>query len=146
MNSNITITISKSELTAPAEAKKEVDKAKAQESKPKQAGSGESTTNELIRTALVQAGKQGLQYAVSQYGNLTGNSIGQRNINNGIEVASMITTIAIGGVVGAIAVATQTAINVANQGISNARANQVANMMYERSGNITRNGGRGTND
>ena len=58
----------------------------------------------------------------------------------------MITTIAIGGVVGAIAVATQTAINVANQGISNARANQVANMMYERSGNITRNGGRGTND
>ena len=125
MNSNITITISKSELTAPAEAQREVYKAKAQESKPKQAGSGESTTNELIRTALVQAGKQGLQYAVSQYGNLTGNSIGQRNINNVIEVASMITTIAIGGVVGAIA---------------------VANMMYERSGNITRNGGRGTND
>ena len=44
-----------------------------------------STTNELIRTALVQAGKQGLQYAVSQYGNLTGNSIGQRNINNVIS-------------------------------------------------------------
>lgn len=142
MNSNITITISKSELTAPSETEKIVN-----ESKPKSAGSGEDSTNQIVRTALVQAGKQALQYATSQYGNLTGNAIGQRKINNMIELASIGTTLAVGGVVvGGIAVATQMALKIANNSIENARSNQVADLIYQRSGNITRNGGRGTNE
>lgn len=111
-----------------------------------QQAKGESVTRRAINTALVSAGKRIVSYSISQYGNLTGNTIAQRQIDDAMQIGSYITQIAVGGWVGAIAVGLQVATNGINMAISNARTNQQAQLLYERSGNITIDGGRGTND
>lgn len=107
---------------------------------------GESTQTKIIGTALVNAGKSMASYGVSQYGNMTGNTIAQRNIDNALNLASYVGQIAVGGWVGAIAVGTQLITQGINNTTATRRANQEAELLYQRSGNITIDGGRGTND
>lgn len=107
---------------------------------------GESATQKAINTALVNAGKQIVSAGINQYGNLTGNTLMNKQLDSATQIAGYVGQIVAGGWVGAIAVAGQ----IGTSGISNytqrQRSNQEAQMLYERSGNITINGGRGTND
>ena len=113
--------------------------------KDKKSG-GESLKDKAITNALINAGKSIANYGVAQFGNMTGYTIAQRNIENALNVASYVTQIATTGWVGAIAVG----IQLTTQGISNAvardKANQQAALLYQRSGNVTIDGGRGTYD
>lgn len=107
---------------------------------------GKSVLDKAMNTALVNAGKRIASAGISQYGNLTGNTLMNKQLDTGTQIAGYIGEIMVGGWVGVASVATQIGV----QGISNftqrQRSNQEANMLYERSGNITINGGRGTND
>ena len=47
----------------------------------------ENTTQKAIKTALVSAGKNMASYGASQYGNITGNTIAQRQIDNALNIA-----------------------------------------------------------
>lgn len=105
-----------------------------------------SVKDGAVNTALINAGKQILSYGISQYGNVTGNTIKQRQMNDAINVAGYIATISLGGTVGVIAVATELAINAVSNTIETNKANREAELLYQRSGNATINGGRGTNE
>lgn len=122
-----------------------VQTATAISTKDKKSG-GESITDRAITNALISAGRSIANYGVAQFGNMTGYTIAQRNIENALNVASYVTQIATTGWVGAIAVG----IQITTQGISNAvardKANQQAALLYQRSGNVTIDGGRGTYD
>lgn len=106
----------------------------------------ESTKDKAINTALINAGKRIASYGISQYGNLTGNTIRQRQIDDALNIAGYVGEIAVGGWVGAISVATQVGLGAVGNAIATNRANREAQLLYERSGNATINGGRGTND
>lgn len=106
----------------------------------------EDTQRKAMNTALIQAGKQLASYGLSQYGNLTGNTIRQRQIDNTLQIGSYVGQILAGGWVGAIAVGVQLTTSVINNDIATRKANQQAELLYQRSGNSTLNGGRGTND
>lgn len=106
----------------------------------------EDIQRKAINTALISAGKKIASYGVSQYGNLTGNTIRQRKIDDTLQVASYIGQIAAGGWVGAIAVGVQLTTSAINNETATRKANQQAELLYQRSGNITLNGGRGTYD
>lgn len=100
--------------------------------------------NDAIKVAMIDAGKKVLQNAISQYGNLTGDYISQRRIDNMIKIAGYVSTIAVGGVVGAIAVGSDIVLSIANHSVEVAKSNDMANLLRVRSGNV--NGGRNTND
>lgn len=106
----------------------------------------ESTTQKAIKTALVSAGKNIASYGLSQYGNITGNTIAQRNIENALTIAGYVGQIVAGGWIGAIAVGAQLTTQALTTSIATAKANQQAELLYQRSGNITIDGGRGTYD
>lgn len=105
----------------------------------------ESISKKAVNTALVNAGKQLASYGIAQYGNLTGNTIRQRQIDNALNVAGYIGQIAVGGWVGAISVATQLTTNAISTIAEANKTNRQAEMLYQRSGNATINGGRGAN-
>jgi hypothetical protein len=105
-----------------------------------------SVKDQAVNTALINAGKQILSYGISQYGNITGNTIKQRQMNDAITIAGYMSQIAIGGVVGAVSVATQIGLNAVSNAVETNKANRQAELLYQRSGNATINGGRGTND
>ena len=106
----------------------------------------ENVQRKAINTALIQAGKQLASYGLSQYGNLTGNTIRQRQMDDALQIGSYIGQIVAGGWVGAIAVGVQLTTSAINNSIVSRKANQQAELLYQRSGNITLNGGRGTYD
>lgn len=102
--------------------------------------------DDVMNTALFNAGKRIVSAGISQYGDLTGNTLMNKQLDTVTQLAGYVGEIIVGGWVGALSVATQ----IGTHGISNYaqrnRSNQEAQMLYERSGNITINGGRGTND
>ena len=106
----------------------------------------EDIQRKAINTALINAGKQLASYGVSQYGNLTGNTIRQRQIDDTLQIGSYIAQIVAGGWIGAIAVGVQLTTSAVNNATATRKANQQAELLYQRSGNITLNGGRGTYD
>lgn len=106
----------------------------------------ENTKQKAINAALIRAGKQIAAYGVSQYGDLTGNTIRQRQIDDALQIGSYVGQIVTGGWVGAISVATELAIGAIGNAINTRKANQQAELLYQRSGNITIDGGRGTYD
>lgn len=106
----------------------------------------EDTQRKAINTALISAGKQLASYGLSQYGNLTGNTIRQRQIDNTLQIGSYVGQILVGGWVGAISVGVQLTTSAINNNIATRKANQQAELLYQRSGNVTLNGGRGTYD
>lgn len=107
---------------------------------------GSSIMDKAVNTALVNAGKRMVSAGINQYGNLTGNTLMNKQLDTATQVAGFVGEILVGGWIGVASVATQ----IGAQGISNftqrQRSNQEAQMLYERSGNVTINGGRGTND
>lgn len=107
---------------------------------------GASLTDKAITNALINAGKSIANYGVAQFGNMTGYAIAQRNIENALNVASYVTQIATTGWVGAIAVGIQLTTQGLNTAVARDKANQQAALLYQRSGNITIDGGRGTYD
>ena len=106
----------------------------------------ESTQAKAINTALIRAGKRIASYGLSQYGNFTGNTIRQRQIEDTLQVASYISEIAVGGWVGAISVGVQLGTSAFSTEMATRKSNQQAELLYQRSGNVTLNGGRGTYD
>lgn len=110
----------------------------------KQVSGKESTGEKAINTALVNAGKQLASYAVSQYGSLTGNTMAQNAINTVLNVAGYAGEIIVGGWVGAIAVGVQVMTSLFSSEIDTQKRNQQERMLYELSGNVTLDGGRGT--
>ena len=113
--------------------------------KDKKSG-GQSITDKAITNALISAGKSVANYGVAQFGNMTGYTIAQKNIENTLNAASYITQIATTGWVGAIAVGIQLTTQGIGISIARDKANQQAELLYQRSGNITIDGGRGTYD
>ena len=107
---------------------------------------GEDIKDRVVTTALISAGKSIASYGLRQFGNITGNTIAQRNVNNFLNVASYVGQIAAGGWVGAIAVGIQITTQANDININKEKANQQANLLYQRSGNVTIDGGRGTYD
>ena len=107
---------------------------------------GSSIMDKAVNTALVNAGKQIVSAGINQYGNLTGNTLMNKQLDTATQVAGYVGEILVGGWIGVASVATQIGV----QGISNftqrEKSNQEAQLLYERSGNVTINGGRGTND
>lgn len=107
---------------------------------------GAGVMDKAVNTALVNAGRRLVSSGINQYGNLTGNTLMNKQLDTATQVAGYVGEILVGGWIGVASVATQ----IGAQGISNftqrQKSNQEAQMLYERSGNVTINGGRGTND
>lgn len=125
---------------------RKIQETSTQEKKEKKSNKDESTSLKAIKTALVSAGTNLANYGVSQFGNMTGYTIAQRNIENALNIAGYVGQIVAGGWVGAIAVGFQLTTQAMNTAIANDKANQQAQMLYQRSGNVTIDGGRGTYD
>lgn len=106
----------------------------------------EDVQRKAMNTALIQAGKQLASYGFSQYGNLTGNTIRQRQMDDMVQLGSYIGQIVAGGKLGVLAVGVQLTTSAINNSVATRKANQQAELLYQRSGNITLNGGRGTYD
>lgn len=106
----------------------------------------EDIERKAINTALINAGKQLASYGLSQYGNITGNTIRQRQIDNTLQIASYVGQVLAGGWVGAISVGVQLTTSGISNAVATRKANQQAELLYQRSGNVTLNGGRGTYD
>ena len=83
--------------------------------------------------------------AMSQFQNVTGNSIASKRMNAITSVASYATAIKAGGWVGAIYVATDIALKEAEKAINNYKANQQIELLRQRVGYSNVNGSRGTN-
>lgn len=105
-----------------------------------------SVTQKAMNTALVNAGKQIVSAGINQYGNLTGNTLANKQLDNATQVAGYVGQIIAGGMIGVIAVGTQLGVQGIANYVNRQKSNQEAQMLYERSGNVTINGGRGTND
>lgn len=105
-----------------------------------------SIIKKAVNTALVNAGKRVVSAGISQYGNLTGNTLMNKQLDTTTQLAGYVGEILVGGWIGAISVATQIGISGISNYTQRQKSNQEAQMLYERSGNITINGGRGTND
>lgn len=95
-----------------------------------------------VNTALVNMGKQAINYGLQNYGELTGDYQTQANIQSFVEIGRMVATVAIGGPVGAIAVAGELAFKAINQQIDLAKKRQETQLLRERTGVSAYNGGR----
>lgn len=121
-------------------------KAPSNKGKVKGDSGASETMKQAAATAIIGAGKQLASYGISQYGNLTGT----KSLNNELDgITTMFgygMQIAMGGIVGASAVAMQVGMSAFNNYISNSKANREASLLLQRTGNAALNGGRGTYD
>lgn len=115
-------------------------------------GTGQKTSKEEIKsremssqigaTIAIQMAKQATQFVVSNYGDLTGDYIQQKNIQGAIEIGGLALMAIKGGAVGvALAVGTLV-IKVAQRNIEVERANRSIALLRERTGMIGWSGGR----
>lgn len=146
MANNITITISSNSSGSGVTQNQEQTTGgvakKGQNQQPNKAGES-SLLNDLTKVLVVEQGKKVLQNVVSQYGNLTGNSIAQARIQNISTLIGYGTTIAVGGWIGAIGVAFDIGIQAVNNVVDNRKANAQIDLMRQRVGYSTMNGSRG---
>jgi hypothetical protein len=112
---------------------------------PKKAGEV-SVLNDLTKVLVVEQGKKLLQNVVSQYGNLTGNSIAASRLQGVSSLVGYATTIAVGGWVGAIGVAMDIGIQAVNNAFEIRKANAQLDLLRQRVGSSSINGSRGTYD
>ena len=106
----------------------------------------------MLIDAMKSQARQIISYGISQYGNLTGDYIGQRNIKNAISVVTDITTIGIAtgkyGLPGFIAASIAEVGKIGTQYISYTldirKQNIQAEFMRERAGSTLGSGSRGT--
>lgn len=85
--------------------------------------------------------KQALSYAVSNYGNLTGDYIAQANIQGAIEIGGLI-GLAATGPIGAVAAATGLVLKAASQEIEIYKKNIETENLRMRVGLVNYSGGR----
>lgn len=115
-------------------------------------GTGQKSSKEEIKsremssqigsTIAIQMAKQATQFVVSNYGDLTGDYIQQKNIQGAIEIGGLALMAIKGGAVGvALAVGTLV-IKVAQRNIEVERANRSIALLRERTGMIGWSGGR----
>lgn len=115
--------------------------------KPSKEGAGKSSlVKDATTTALINAGKTLLNSGARQFTQFTGSSLLQKDIENFSNTASMISSVLKGGLVGIVSVGTQIASGVVSTGLANIRTNYEADLLYQRSGNASIDGGRGTHD
>lgn len=112
----------------------------------KKPSSDTSFTQKAVNAALVNAGRQVASYAFTQFGNLTGNTVAQKEINNLLTIASYVGEVLAAGYVGLAVVGTQLGLGALSNAKEVRDANIQSQLLYQRSGNATIDGGRGTND
>lgn len=93
------------------------------------------------RTIAAFMGKQALNYAVSNYGNLTGDYIAQANIQGVIEIGGII-AMAFTGPVGVVASIGAVGVKVVSQQIDLYKKNLNTQLLRERTGMNNFSGGR----
>lgn len=93
------------------------------------------------KTIAMYMSKQALNYAVSNYGNLTGDYIAQANIQGTIEIGGIV-AMAFTGPVGVVASIGAVGIKVASQQIDLYKKNLNTQLLRERTGMNTFSGGR----
>ena len=111
---------------------------------PKKAGE-QNEENQLIATILINEGKKIMSSALSNYANITGDSITSSRLNTISQVISYGLAIWKGGVVGAIYTATDIALKQTANFINTKRTNDQIELMRERVGMSNLNGSRDTN-
>ena len=99
-----------------------------------------------VNTALIGAGKQVLSQGIKQYGNITGDYATVNAIENVISIGSDVAMIAIGGVVGVIAVVAKHGLQTANLAITTMQSNRTIDLARERAGLISVKGSRYGNE
>lgn len=101
-----------------------------------------SNTSNITKLVAVKIGKDALQWGVSNYGNLTGDYLGQTRIQEAIGIGAGILTAAKGGVLGVIAVGATIGIKAANRAITLAKERQETELLRARVGRTISSGGR----
>lgn len=94
----------------------------------------ENTQSSVVKTMAVQMGRQALQYALSNYGNLTGDYVGQSNVSAGIEIGSLALMTITGGAVGALAAIGALTVKNLNYYLDVKKSENQARAMRERVG------------
>lgn len=115
-------------------------------------GTGKKSSKEEIRdravssqigsTIAIQMAKQATQFVVSNYGDLTGDYIQQKNLQGAIEIGGMALMAIKGGFVGVAMAIGTLAVKVAQRNIEIERANRSIALLRERTGMIGWSGGR----
>jgi hypothetical protein len=105
-----------------------------------------STQQRAVNTALIGAGKQVLSQGIKQYGNITGDYAMVNAIDNVISIGSDVAMIAVGGVVGIIAVVAKHGLQAANLAITTMQSNRNIDLVRERAGLISVKGSRYQNE
>ena len=102
----------------------------------------EAKTGATAKLVGVYIGKQAFQWATSNYGNLTGDYLGQAWINESIELAGLVGGILVKPLTGGIIAGVVIAKKAIDKSIDRAKANQEAMLLRERVGGIVSSGGR----
>lgn len=113
----------------------------------KKVGAKSIFANQMVATA-----KQTMNYAISNFGNFTGNYIKQDAIQNTVDFIGDLSTIGtgiaaggwVGGLVATIGIATKKTFEAISDFRNNELSERQRAYMIERSGNATKNGSRGT--
>ena len=102
----------------------------------------EAKTGANAKLVGVYIGKQAFQWATSNYGNLTGDYLGQAWISESIELAGLIGGILVKPLTGGIVAGVVIAKKAIDKSIERAKANQEAMLLRERTGSLLSSGGR----
>lgn len=115
-------------------------------------GTGQKSSKEEIKsremssqigsTIAIQMAKQATNFVVSNYGDLTGDYIQQKNIQGAIEIGGLALMAIKGGSVGVALAVGVLVIKVAQRNIEVERANRSIALLRERTGMIGWSGGR----
>jgi len=106
---------------------------------------------QAVNAALINAAKQVALSGVRMYGNITGDYATVESIGLVMSIGADVLMVAKGGWVGAIAVGTKYALNIANSGINQLHENLKWELGIQRAGgvmmgnNLFISGSRGTN-
>lgn len=101
---------------------------------------------DITKALVIDQGRRILTESINQYIDLTGNSTIKSRANALSTALSYGTMIATGGVVGAVAVAVDVGLKAATSNIETRKANAQVELLRQRVGSSTMNGGRGTYD
>lgn len=110
--------------------------AQAQGQRDTESGSG------VAQTAIIHIASKAIQYGLHNYGDLTGDYIGQARINDTVQIATYAAAIIKNPVAGTVYTALSIGVRAAQNAITIQKANQNAAQLRVRVGEITQNGGR----
>lgn len=96
----------------------------------------------VAKLAGVAIGRQALTWSTSNYGNLTGDYIGQEKINSAIEINTSIGAIIAAPLLGSLAVGAGLVVKSINKTVEIKKNNQVAMQLKERTQGATEKGSR----